>query len=40
MTKSTYYKALNSIDTLEITEQIPTVKLESRGKKDFGAGSS
>lgn len=29
MTKSTYYKALNSIDTLEITEQIPTVKLEA-----------
>lgn len=33
MTKSTYYKALNSIDTLEMTEQIPTVKLEAGGRK-------
>lgn len=33
MTKSTYYKALNSIDTLETTEQIPTVKLEAGGRK-------
>lgn len=39
MTKSTYYKALNSIDTLETTEQIPTVKLEAGGKKDSGTGS-
>lgn len=40
MTKSTYYKALNSINTLEITEQVPTVKLQAGGRKTFGTGSS